>query len=298
MAQSKQETLAMVAIACSGLMWGLFWIPLRAIDNAGIQGAWATLLFYLVPMCILLPVCIWRWSSILNGGLALNLSGILSGTALVLYAGALIFTDVVHALLLYYLTPLWSTLLARLVLGDPITRLRMLVLVLGFSGMWVILGTDTNLPWPKNSGDWMGLAAGIIWAMAAVQMRVNQNSHGIDLTLVYFIWGSIAAFVLTFVPLDTEHVTPSWGSITKILPWFVPVAIILVIPPSLAVLWGASILNPGIVGILFMTEISIGTLTAAIWANEPFGLRELIGIALITTAGLLESIYAIVASKN
>ncbi len=51
-------------------------------------------------------------------------------------------------------------------------------------------------------------------------------------------------------------------------------------------------LNPGIVGLLFMTEISVGTVTAALWAGEPFGAREVIGILLISGAGLAESLQA------
>jgi len=41
-----------------------------------------------------------------------------------------------------------------------------------------------------------------------------------------------------------------------------------------------------------MTEIGVGVITAAIWANEPLGVRELTGIALITIAGLCEFLYA------
>jgi drug/metabolite transporter (DMT)-like permease len=51
-------------------------------------------------------------------------------------------------------------------------------------------------------------------------------------------------------------------------------------------------LNPGVVGLLMMTEISVGAVTAAIWADEPLGTRELTGIALITVAGLSEFLYA------
>ena len=39
-----------------------------------------------------------------------------------------------------------------------------------------------------------------------------------------------------------------------------------------------------------MTEISVATVTAAIWAGEPFGLREIVGVVLISSAGLAESL--------
>ncbi len=54
-------------------------------------------------------------------------------------------------------------------------------------------------------------------------------------------------------------------------------------------------LSPGIVGILFMTEISVGSVTAALWAGEPFGGREIAGILLISSAGVAESLPALFA---
>jgi drug/metabolite transporter (DMT)-like permease len=39
------------------------------------------------------------------------------GTGYALYSDALLLTEVVTAILLFYLTPVWSTILARLFLG-------------------------------------------------------------------------------------------------------------------------------------------------------------------------------------
>ena len=54
------ETFAMVAVAAAGLAWGVFWIPLRALDEAGIAGVWAVVLFYVLPTALLAPVIILR----------------------------------------------------------------------------------------------------------------------------------------------------------------------------------------------------------------------------------------------
>jgi hypothetical protein len=40
-----------------------------------------------------------------------------------------------------------------------------------------------------------------------------------------------------------------------------------------------------------MTEISIGAMTAALWSGDPFGGREVIGIVLISLAGIMESLW-------
>ena len=84
---------------------------------------------------------------------------------------------------------------------------------------------------------------------------------------------------------------PAISRMFAVLPWLVPTVVVVVMTGMYATMWGAPKLNPGVVGLLFMTEISVGAITAAIWSGEPFGIRELIGIILITAAGAAESIW-------
>jgi drug/metabolite transporter (DMT)-like permease len=67
--------------------------------------------------------------------------------------------------------------------------------------------------------------------------------------------------------------------------------LVIVVSGVYATMWGAPRLNPAVVGLLFMTEISVGAVTAAIWAGEPFGFREIVGVVLISAAGVTESIW-------
>ncbi|MEM8704341.1 MAG: DMT family transporter, partial [Pseudomonadota bacterium] len=163
---ARIETLAMFAVAASGAAWGIYWIPLRALDAAGITGVWSIVLFYVLPALLLLPVFIMRRQALLQAGWSFQLAGILAGSALVLYAGALVFTDVVRALLFYYLTPLWSTLLARIVLGETITWQRWVTMAVALAGLLVILNVGSGFSVTLNAGDWMGLASGVVWAIA------------------------------------------------------------------------------------------------------------------------------------
>ncbi len=286
----RTETLAKLACAYSGVVWGVFWIPLRALGDAGISGAWATVVFYLAGAVLVLPVALWRWRRIAEGGLSLQITGAVTGGALVLYADSLVLTDVIRAMLLYYLTPVWSTLLARIFLKEPITGIRWLGIALGFAGMLVIFGIDVGIPLPRNIGDWMGLAAGFGWAVAAVRIRGDEGNHAIEFTVIHTLWGVPLAVLVALLPFTASGTAPPASATLGVLPWLVPVLLLIVIPGSFAAMWGASLLSPGIVGLLFMTEISVGAFTAAIWADEPFGLREILGILLITAAGLAESV--------
>lgn len=286
----QTENLAMIAVALSGFTWGIYWIPLRALDGAGITGMWAIVLFNLLPTLLLFPAMIWRRRQIAAGGWSLHIAGMFAGTALVLYAGALVYTDVVRALLLYYLTPLWSTLLARIVLGEVITGRRWGTIALGFAGLLLISKVDKGFSGGFNVGDWMGLASGVVWAAAAVCMKSDSKGNAIEFTFSYFVWATVAALILTALPLEGFGDIPDWQTIYSVLWWIVPVVVILVIPPALGVMWGATILSPGLLAILFMTEISAGTVTAGIWADEPLGFREIAGVIVISAAGIFEPV--------
>ena len=282
---------ASLACAYSGVAWGLFWIPLRGMDRAGVTDAWATVLFYGIPLLLFSPWIFRNWRRIARCGWQLHFIGIATGVSLAFYSNALLYTEVIRGLVLYYTTPVWSLLLARIVLGETITAARVLAIVFGLAGMLVMFGIDVGFPWPRNTGDWMALIGAMGWAVAAVLLRKDDGSRSMEICSVYFFYGVIAAIVMAISPMAGEIEMPDWTVVVDVLPWALPIAVI-VIPGAYAAFWGAPHLNPGVVGLLFMTELSVGGITAAIWANEPLGVRELTGIGLITLAGLSEFIYA------
>lgn len=293
---SRQENFAKLACAYSGVAWGLFWIPLRAMDEAGVNGAWATVMIYVVPLICALPLLIRRRHAIAQGGWITQMIGLTTGIGLVCYANGVIYTEVVRAMLLFYLTPLWSFILARIFIGEAITPIRWLAMVLGLAGMLVIFGIETGIPLPRNAGDWMGLIGGMGWAIGALLLRIDGRQHAaFDCLLVYYVWGTGIAIAIALLPLSDAPALPAIGTVLELLPWLIPVLIAVIVPATFAAMWGAPLLNPGTVGLLFMTEISVGTFTAVGWAGEPFGAREIVGITLITAAGLAESVFDMAA---
>ena len=289
--QLSLKARASLACAYSGIAWGLFWIPLRGMDRAGVTDAWATVLFYAIPLLLFSPWIFKNWQRIVGCGWQLHCIGIATGVSLAFYSNALLYTEVIRGLVLYYTTPVWSLLLARMVLGEGINAARILAILFGLAGMLVMFGIDVGFPWPRNIGDWMALIGAMGWAVAAVLLRKDDGSRSMEICSVYFFYGVIAAIVMAISPLAGEIEMPDWSVVVDVLPWALPIAVI-VIPGAYAAFWGAPHLNPGVVGLLFMTELSVGGITAAIWANEPLGVRELTGIGLITLAGLCEFIYA------
>jgi drug/metabolite transporter (DMT)-like permease len=157
--------------------------------------------------------------------------------------------------------------------------------------MLVIFHADSGIPLPENPGDWMALASGFLWSVASVLLRAHKASGALDLLIHNFIWSALIAVVLLLVLGPGQAASPPLSVYLAQLPWLVPTVIIVVMTGVYASMWGTPKLNPGLVGLLFMTEISVGAATAALWSGDPFGWREVIGVVLISGAGMLESLW-------
>ncbi len=295
---ASKENLAKIASIYAGLVFGIYWIPLRALGDAGFSGAWPPLMLNAFPWCTICPFLIYRWRALLHGGLRFHLGGLFAGTAFVLYANSFMFTEVVRAILLFYLMPIWGFLLARIFTGDLITPVRWLSMALGLGGLLIIFGVDLGPPAPRGIGDWMALGSGLAWAFASLMMLMDENNP-IHYGLAFIFWGTLGAGGLAiFGSVYGISPIPTLSMVKHVLPWLIPLTLFLIVPGAFATVYGPTQLNPGVVGLFFMIEISVATITAAIFAGEPFGIRELLGVLLISSAGFAEPLFDFIHSRN
>lgn len=270
-----------------GALWGVIWIPLRALEDAGLPGAWAGMVIYVGTLVLLGPLVLVRGRAFLAGLRKLGLGGMGLGAAFGLYATSLTLTDVVHAILLFYLTPVWGTLLGIAVLGERLTLPRLIALALGLVGLMVVLGGGPGLPWPRNWGDWMALASGLCWALGSLG---TYRAGGVPLSaqMVAFLTGALLVGAATLIlgGATMGGATAPEG-LLRVAPWGLALGL-YVAPMLLLTLWPATRLTPGRVGLLLMTEVIAAVASAAWLAGEPFGLREGVGSALMIAAAGVE----------
>ncbi len=288
----QTESLAKVASLYAGCVFGLYWIPLRALVEAGFPGLWATVVLNAVPLAFVLPVIFMRFSTLASAGALFHLGSLTLGISYTFYMTAFVFTTVVNVVVLYYLLPVWGFLLARIFTGDRITGVRVMSMILGFSGIFVIFGVNQGFPLPQNPGDWMALGAGFLWAGGSLMVLMEQKNTAVDFGLGFIFWGTIGATIMAVAVTAL-----GWGSeadfaeLSDIAVWLIPVGLLMVLPASFATIFGPKHLNPGVVGLLFMTEISVGATSAAILTDEPFGPRQITGVIVISIAGILETAW-------
>lgn len=267
-------------------MWGLFWLPMRWFDSEGVGGAWVSVIFNALALISALPFLLKRerWEGF--AGQAVN--GLLLGTAFSLYTISLVLTDVVHAILLFYLTPVWSTLAAWILFGERMGLRRLLSIVLGFGGLAAILGGVDALPVPRNSGDWIALISGMCWAAGTLRSYRNPSER-IALPVFTFAFGGLlSSLVILAAAAALGLALAQAGPLDRMLPWIALLGCIVFVPPNFLVLWAAQRMDPGRVGILLMTEVLFGAISAALLSGEAYGAVDMVGTALIVGAAFIE----------
>lgn len=277
-----------LAILGTTVLWGTFWIPLRYADAGAANSFWVVGAGFYLPAGLLL---LFRWRSCLNL-LASNPRvwglGIAFGLAFGFYCEGALRGEIARVILLFYLTPVWSTLLAWWFLDEPVTRQRVVVLVVGLAGMAVILGaTDGVFPMPRTLTDWLGLLAGIAWGVTLVFIKRTREQPMIDLGTIIFIGLTAVFALLTLIP-DGRHWSLAEFPDTTTIGWVMALAVFWNLPAIFLTLYGAIEIEPGKVAILLMLEVVIGIAAAALLTDEPFGLREALGAVLIIAAGIIE----------
>lgn len=274
-----------VAILVSTLFWGTLWIPLRQLNEAGLGGPWATVAGFTIPLLALFPFGVIRWRPIVAGGWPLAQSGFLMAACIALYAEALLRGYVARVILLFYLTPVWSTLLGRVFLGDRITGPRVVTIACGLVGMFIVFGIGSGVPVPCTAAEWMGLLSGFLWGWSMVYLRrLSAHTSDFDKVFVQFLFLGVLFVLFTLVPGGRAWTVPSLQVLLRSSSWLLLFGLIWLPVVLWLTTFGGSRLDPGRVAVLLMLEVVIGLATATLLTHEPFGPREFAGAVFIIVA--------------
>ncbi len=283
----QSESVAGAALLLGGAMWGLYWIPVRAFVELGLTGSWPGVVMYLAASIAVLPFLRRERSVVVSRWRGLILSGVFTGAAFSLYTTSLVYTDVVRSILLFYLTPIWGTLLGLVFLGERLQGRRIVGLFFGIGGLFTVLGGDQGVPWPRNAGDWLALTSGIAWAFGSLGL---YRARGIPIPGQVFAFVSGALIVAglgILLEIELGQSVPAQHVLLDAAP-YAALSAVFVLPMLFLTIWPATLLSPARVGLLLMSEVVVGLFSAALLAGEPFGWRELIGAVLIVSAAVLE----------
>ncbi len=285
--ENYNTSLATLAVTFGAAIWGIYWWPLRYIEQLGMTGLWTVVLASAVPLVILLPLLVYYQMRSRQGLMTILVIGLFSGSAVTFYSIGLIETTVVRATLLFYLTPVWSTLIGISVLNESVMWNRWAAMVLGLVGLYFIVGGSSSESQPINIGDWFGFASGICWAIGGVLIKRNPQAGVTIMVCWQHLFAFLVALLCCFLITGIEQV-PDYSFWIASVPVIAGYSWIGLVPSLFAIFWASSRLFPGRVGILMMTEVIVAVISSAILLDEVMPALEWLGVVMIISAGFLE----------
>ncbi|HXF80365.1 MAG TPA: DMT family transporter [Usitatibacter sp.] len=272
------------ALLAGAATWGVVWYPYRLLAHSGLDGAWSTVLTY--GVALVLGAGIFRRAAASLKGMpaAAYVMGAAIGWSNLAYVLAVIDGEVMRVLLLFYLAPLWTVPLAWLLLRERLDAPGIAVMALAFAGAMVMLWhPQAAFPWPRGRADWLGLAAGFLFALGNVLVRKLSGMGDAAKSIV--IWAGVTIAGLLQLPFSGSGASSAIEAARAGAPIVLGIGVALV-AMSLCLQYGLSRLPANRAIVILLFELVVAALAAYLLAGEVLTPHEWIGGGLIVAASL------------
>lgn len=254
--KSITSILPIISLLISATLWGVSWYPLRLLENQGIQGLWTTVVVYSIPALVGAILLFRRRFELRCQPGWLLLIAVANAWCNVAFILAVLDGNVMRVLLLFYLSPIWATLLGVLVLGEHLSRRAVLTLAVAMCGaVFMLWDPQMGHPWPKYTSDWLAISSGLAFAFANVAVRKTQE-----------------------ISVPVKNLC-SWVGVSVLACIWLLVADIPVPQVAAAVWWWTALLGPGIVVVMTFT-VQYGVTKLPVYRSAVILLFELVAGAV------------------
>ncbi len=281
--------LAYLALIFNALIWGLSWWPFRQFQAAGLHPLWATVTLYLISLGVISLSAGRAWREFL-GTPSLWLIMLAAGATNTAFNWGVALGDVVRVVLLFYLMPLWAVLLARLILGERLTGLALLRMMLALGGAAVVLAPEQGgFPLPSGLADWLGVLGGFTFALNNVMLRRESHRGAHARALAMFSGGVLVAGSAALL-MGAQGLVP-WPSLPGWI-WLLPLTgmAVLFFFSNLALQYGAARLPANVTAIVMLVEVPAAAISALWLGGGSLDLKTAIGGACIVAAAVLAAL--------
>ena len=284
----SSAAVPILAILLGATSWGILWYPFRVIEAAGLPSPVATLFAYAVAVLVGGTVFFHVWREFPRNGGWLLAIGLTAGITNVSYLVAIMQAEVVRIVLLFYLAPLWTVPLARLILRERLARSGYAVMLVALGGAVVMLWRpELGLPAPRNAYEWLGMMAGLAFAACNVLVKAARQVSPEAKSLA----GCIGVLIVALpVALWIGPAMSAWTALAA--PQFlllVAVGVTL-IATSIALQYGLTHLSANRAAVIMLFELIVAAIAAHYLAGEVTRVQDWVGGAMIVIAGLLATL--------
>jgi drug/metabolite transporter (DMT)-like permease len=277
------------ALMVNAFVWGVSWWPFRHLQAMGLHPLWATTLVYILSA---VAIVAWRPASLRQvlTQPALWLIFLASGATNATFNWSVSIGDVVRVVLLFYLMPLWSLLLARVILHEKLTTSALVRVAMALVGAALVLsrghGPDGGTGATPLLPDMLALLGGFAFALNNVMLKRAAGRPEEGRALAMFLGGVVVAGVTAATLSTGAAAGVAWpvASTTWLLPALC-LAIVFMIS-NLCLQYGAARLKASITAVVMPCEVLFAALTSVWWGGATLHATVLAGGALILAAAL------------
>ncbi|BDU54372.1 hypothetical protein LTEGF4_00530 [Limnohabitans sp. TEGF004] len=284
--------LAVLALALNALVWGLSWWPLRQLDAAGLHPLWATAAVFTLATLVLTFISPQGWRHFHQHPQLWWLMAA-SGLTNIGFNWAVTTGDVVRVVLLFYLMPTWSLLLAWWMLGERPTRGALMRLSLALVGVLLVLKTPES-PWPlpQDLPDVLALLAGFCFALTNIWLLRLQHTPESSRMVAMFGGGALMAVVCAILA-TWAGVIPALSMLaTNDIGAWAPYVLGLsaaFLVSNFTLQYGAARLSAHTTAMVMMSEVVFASVSSVALGASALTWRVGLGGGMIVLAALLAS---------
>ena len=280
--QHSQRTASVIVFAASS-MWGLLWVPMRLTESMGVAPLWVQFWFTTMPALFLAGLfapSLMRqrafWPVYLISGLCI-------GMGYTLYAVGLLVGSVSKTTVLFYLTPIWSTLLGMVFLDENPGIRRWGAIGIATLGCCLVMQINP-IEMQLEKVDLLGLLSGVFWGMGTVALRRYPEADYKNATMAQYVCGT---FITGAAILVLGPDTPDLGSNVKAALMGAVFGIFVFMSSFLMIIRIMQYMSPGRVGILMLSEALVAVISAMLFLGELLSFAQWIGVLVILSAGVI-----------
>ncbi|MGE5095278.1 MAG: EamA family transporter [Betaproteobacteria bacterium] len=273
------------ALLAGAALWGVVWYPYRLLAAAGIDGISSTVLTY--GLALVVGTIIFRRHIPRRVSPLAILMGLAIGWSNLAYVLGVLEGEVMRVLLLFYLAPLWTVPLARLLLRERLDRTGFVVMALAFAGaMTMLWHPQLGFPWPRNRAEWLGMAAGFLFALGNVLVRRLHTMSDAEKSIV--IWAGVTLAGLIHLPQAQASFAQVADGLRTAWPIAAGIGVSLV-AMSYSLQYGLSRMAANRAIVILLSELVIAAFAAYFLAGEMLRPQDWIAGALIIPASLVSA---------
>ena len=286
-ARPANAALPALVLLFNAFIWGTSWLPFRALREHGSHPLWSTVFVYVCGVALFLA-----WRPRVLGELArhpkLAALALAAGLTNICFNWAVTVGDVMRVVLLFYLMPAWSILLAWALLGEHPTAGALLRLALALAGVTLVLKKPGMAwPWPESQADWLAIAGGFSFALTGVLLRRWRGTPATARTFAMFLGSAI---VSTGVALAAQaaHLAapPALANWAGWLPWALGLTAAL-LTGNMALQYGTAHLPAQTASLIMLAEVVFASVSSVALGAAALATGTLAGGAMILSAALL-----------